>query len=60
MPSVWPQSYLVFGQGLGVSALIATIPTVLLLLLLAVFRKPAWVAALSGLRRGDAARSHRL
>ena len=49
MPSVWPQSYLVFGQGLGVSALIATIPTFLLLFLLAVLRKPAWVAALSGL-----------
>ena len=49
MPSVWPQSYLVFGQGLGVSALIATIPTLLLLFLLAVFRKPAWVSALSGL-----------
>jgi L-lactate transport len=49
MSSVWAQSYLVFGQGLGVSALIATIPTVLLLVLLAVMRKPAWVAALSGL-----------
>ena len=45
----WPQSYLIFGQGLGVSALIATIPTLLLLFLLAVMRKPAWVAALSGL-----------
>src|SRR5580698_10329646 len=45
----WPQSYLIFGQGLGVSALIATIPTLLLLFLLAAMRKPAWVAALSGL-----------
>ena len=45
----WPQSYLLFGQGLGISALIATIPTLLLLFLLAALRKPAWLAALSGL-----------
>jgi L-lactate transport len=45
----WSQSYLIFGQGLGVSALIATIPTLLLLFLLAALRKPAWLAALSGL-----------
>lgn len=31
MTSGWAQSYLIFGQGLGVSALIATIPTLLLL-----------------------------
>jgi L-lactate permease len=49
MPPIWAQNYLVFGQGLGVSALIAMIPTVLLLFLLAVLRKPAWVAAFSGL-----------
>ena len=49
MTSGWAQSYLIFGQGLGVSALIATIPTLLLLFLLAAMRKPAWVAALSGL-----------
>jgi L-lactate transport len=47
--SGWAQSYLIFGQGLGVSALIATIPTLLLLFLLAGLRKPAWVAALAGL-----------
>ena len=41
MNSGWTQSYLVFGQGLGVSALIATIPTLLLLFLLAGARKPA-------------------
>jgi L-lactate transport len=49
MTSGWLQSYLLFGQGLGVSALIAMIPTLLLLLLLAVLRKPAWIAAVSGL-----------
>lgn len=45
----WLQVYSFFGQGLGVSALIATIPTLLLLLLLAVLRRPIWIAALSGL-----------
>jgi L-lactate transport len=49
MSSVWTQGYYIFGQGLGVSALIATIPTIILLYLLAVARKPAWVAAFSGL-----------
>ena len=49
MTSGWLQGYFLFGQGLGVSALIATIPTLLLLYLLAVLRKPAWLAALSGL-----------
>ena len=49
MNSGWTQSYLVFGQGLGVSALIATIPTLLLLFLLAGARKPAWMASLGGL-----------
>jgi lactate permease len=49
MNSGWTQSYLVLGQGLGVSALIATIPTLLLLFLLAGARKPAWMASLGGL-----------
>ncbi len=49
MSSGWLQAYFLFGQGLAVSALIATIPTLLLLFLLAVLRKPAWIAAVSGL-----------
>ncbi|HMF76483.1 MAG TPA: lactate permease LctP family transporter, partial [Bryobacteraceae bacterium] len=49
MTSVWRQSYLLWGQGLGVSSLIAALPTLLLLFLLAVKRKPAWQAALAGL-----------
>ena len=49
MTSGWAQSYLIFGQGVGVSALIAMTPTLLLLVLLAVMRKPAWIAAMSGL-----------
>jgi L-lactate permease len=49
MTAVWPQPYYLFGQGLAVSALLAIIPTSLLLFLLAVKRKPSWVAALAGL-----------
>jgi L-lactate transport len=49
MTQVWHQSYLLWGQGLGVSALIAALPTLLLLFLLAVKRRPAWQAALAGL-----------
>jgi lactate permease len=49
MPPVWEQRYLVFGQGLPVSALIAAIPTLLLLFLIAVKRRPSWQAALAGL-----------
>jgi lactate permease len=45
----WSQSYLVFGRGLGVSALIAATPIFTLLILLGVLRKPAWLAGLSGL-----------
>jgi L-lactate transport len=47
--SVWNQHYLLFGQTLGVSALIAALPIFALLLLLGLFRKPAWIAGLTGL-----------
>jgi L-lactate transport len=47
--SVWNQQYLLFGQTLGVSALIAALPIFALLLLLGVLRKPAWIAGLTGL-----------
>ncbi len=46
---VWEQRYLVLGQGLPISALIASIPTLLLLFLIAVKRRPAWQASLAGL-----------
>jgi L-lactate transport len=49
MNELWPQPYYLFGRGLGVSALLAILPTLLLLFLLAVKRKPSWIAALSGL-----------
>jgi L-lactate transport len=49
MTSVWDQKYLVWGQGLPVSALIAAIPTFLLLFLLAARKWPAWKASLVGL-----------
>jgi lactate permease len=48
-PAGWNQTYLLFGQGLGFSALIAALPIFTLLLLLGVLRKPAWIAGLSGL-----------
>jgi L-lactate transport len=48
MISPWRQSYLLWGQSLGVSALIAAIPILVLLLLLAVLRRPAWQAGLCG------------
>jgi len=49
MKTIWEQGYFIWGQGLAVSALIAAIPTVVLLYLLGVRRRPAWVAGLAGL-----------
>src|SRR5580698_9636366 len=49
MSEVWPQPYYLFGRGLGFSALLAILPTLLLLYLLAVKRKASWIAALAGL-----------
>ncbi len=49
MITVWPQNYSIWGQGLAVSALAAGLPVVVLLFLLGVQRKPAWVASLWGL-----------
>lgn len=47
--SVWNQSYLLFGQGVEISAVIAAIPVFTLLCMLGVLRKPAWLAGLTGL-----------
>lgn len=49
MNAVWPQDYYIWGQGLAVSALIAALPTIMLLFLLGIKRKPAWIAGLWGL-----------
>lgn len=48
MDHLWSQPYTLFGRGLGLSALLALLPTLLLLFLLAARRKPAWIAALAG------------
>jgi L-lactate transport len=45
----WQQHYTLFGQGLALSAAVASVPTLLLLYLLGVKRQPAWAAALAGL-----------
>ena len=49
MNNVWAQGYSIWGQSLAVSAIVAAIPIAVLLFLLGVRRKPAWVAALYGL-----------
>ena len=49
MNPIWRQEYSVWGLGLGISAIIAALPTALLLFLLAVRRKAAWIAGLAGL-----------
>jgi len=46
---MWPQNYTPVGGSLGVSTLIAAVPVFVLLLLLGVMRKPAWLASLVGL-----------
>lgn len=47
--NTWAQSYEMGELGLWGSALVAAIPIFVLLLMLGVLRKPAWMAALSGL-----------
>lgn len=49
MNTTWAQTYEIGGLGLLGSALIAAIPIFVLLLMLGVLRKPAWMAALCGL-----------
>ena len=46
MTPAWSQSYTLFGQGLGLSAAIASLPILTLLFLLGILRKPAWLASL--------------
>ena len=49
MSPVWSQSYTLFGGGLAFSAVIASLPILILLFLLGVLRKPAWIASLFAL-----------
>jgi L-lactate transport len=49
MTTVWQQTYFPWGQSLTISALIAAVPTLLVLFLLGVKRQPAWKSALAGL-----------
>jgi L-lactate transport len=46
---MWQQTYTPIANSVGLSALIASLPIFTLLFLLGVLRKPAWIAALSGL-----------
>ena len=49
MGGIWQQRYVLVGDSLGWSAALAIVPTLLLLYLLAVKRRPSWIAALAGL-----------
>lgn len=46
---MWQQTYTPIGDSLTASALVAALPIFVLLVLLGVLRKPAWIAALCGL-----------
>ena len=46
---MWQHNYTPIGDSLALSASVAVIPIAVLLLMLGVFRKPAWMAALAGL-----------
>jgi lactate permease len=46
---IWVQTYTPIGNSLGLSAIAAVIPIVVLFLMLGVLRKPAWMAAMSAL-----------
>lgn len=46
---MWQQNYTPIADSLGVSAFLAALPIFVLLFLLGVMRKPAWIAGLSGL-----------
>jgi len=46
---MWPQTYAPIAGSLGLSALVAALPIFVLLILLGILRKPAWMASLAGL-----------
>ena len=49
---MWQHNYEPIAGSLGISALFAAIPIVVLFLMLGVFRKPAWMSALTALASG--------
>ena len=49
MNTLWSHHYYIWGQGLAVSAMVAALPILVLLVLLGIVRKAAWVAGLWGL-----------
>ena len=49
---MWQHNYEPVGGSLGLSALVAAIPIVVLFVMLGVLRKPAWMSALAGARLG--------
>src|SRR5262245_66203281 len=46
---MWPHNYTPIAGSLGISALVAGLPIFVLLWLLGVKRKPAWIAGVAGL-----------
>jgi L-lactate transport len=46
---MWQQNYIPVGDSLPLSALVAALPLFVLLIMIGVLRKPAWMAALAGL-----------
>src|SRR5579872_2996157 len=46
---MWPQIYTPLSNNLPLSAIVAALPVFVVLVLLGILRKPAWIAALSGL-----------
>src|SRR5579864_5743225 len=46
---MWPQIYTPISESLPLSAVVAALPVFVVLILLGVLRKPAWVASLAGL-----------
>ena len=46
---MWPQTYTPVSENLPLSAFVAALPVFVVLILLGILRKPAWMAAFSGL-----------
>src|SRR5262252_10948964 len=46
---MWQQNYTPVGNSLALSALVAALPIFVLLFLIGIRRKPAWIASLAGL-----------
>jgi lactate permease len=46
---MWEQVYIPFADNLALSTLLASIPLLVLLLMIGILRKPSWMASLSGL-----------